>query len=308
MARAKSKHKAGGGKRPPRARARCTRGARAALAALSLAAAAHARARARARARALAAYDLDADGIPELISCWSNGALTVRSEFNGEVIYRDTPSAPIAAAIDADLRLEGKSQMIVCATDGEVRGYVTVDSEGAAQMIDEGQDQKVIAELQQRKQDMLLELHGLETNIKQANAKPGEQTQQSIVPQNARVSMDMATNEQRTSFEFVFMTNNNTFVISVIVLDTDGGIFEGETLYTCPRTRSNKCCTRCGRARTSPRSSRSRSTSARGPSRRNCTSSRCAQREAGARARPLEPPPPRPLPSPRRRAAARGAR
>ena len=50
---------------------------------------------------ALAAYDLDADGIPELISCWSNGALTVRSEFNGVVIYRDTFSAPIAAAIDA---------------------------------------------------------------------------------------------------------------------------------------------------------------------------------------------------------------
>ena len=37
------------------------------------------------------------------------------------------------------------------------------------------------------------------------------------------------------------VTNNNTFILSVVIIDTDGGIFDGETLYTCPANPTNKC-------------------------------------------------------------------
>ena len=42
-------------------------------------------------AMCLSAFDLDADGVPELISGWSNGKIEVRNDQNGEVISHSDP-------------------------------------------------------------------------------------------------------------------------------------------------------------------------------------------------------------------------
>jgi len=38
---------------------------------------------------AIRAFDLDGDGVPELVTGLSNGRLEVRNDHNGELIYKD---------------------------------------------------------------------------------------------------------------------------------------------------------------------------------------------------------------------------
>ncbi len=42
-------------------------------------------------------YDIDGDGVPELISGWTSGKFEARREANAEVVYRDHFSAPLSA-------------------------------------------------------------------------------------------------------------------------------------------------------------------------------------------------------------------
>ncbi|KAH8059998.1 hypothetical protein JL722_4952 [Aureococcus anophagefferens] len=55
------------------------------------------------------------------------------------------------------------------------------------------------------------------------------------------VDATQATNRDKSSFEFVFATTNGTFVSSVVVLDTDGGLFDGETLVAMPAHPTSSC-------------------------------------------------------------------
>jgi Bardet-Biedl syndrome 2 protein len=51
---------------------------------------------------AIAGFDLDGDGMPELISGWSNGKIEVRNDHNGEVVYKDYFNSAIAGIVEAD--------------------------------------------------------------------------------------------------------------------------------------------------------------------------------------------------------------
>jgi hypothetical protein len=49
------------------------------------------------------AFDLDADGVPELISGWTNGKVEVRKDSDGSLVYSDKFKAPIAHIVKAGL-------------------------------------------------------------------------------------------------------------------------------------------------------------------------------------------------------------
>lgn len=67
----------------------------------------------------LASYDINGDGIPELIIGWSNGKVDARNIRTGEVVFHDILSHGIAGIVIGDYTMSGKPQLIVCSTHGE---------------------------------------------------------------------------------------------------------------------------------------------------------------------------------------------
>lgn len=71
------------------------------------------------RAISVLSYDIDGDGVEELVTGWSNGKVDARNSRTGEVVFKDNFNCSIAGLADGDYRLEGRSQLICCSVDGE---------------------------------------------------------------------------------------------------------------------------------------------------------------------------------------------
>lgn len=119
----------------------------------------------------LESYDLDHDGVNEVISGWNNGMFNVRNIDTGEIIFKETLSSPIASIVHADYRMDGKSVLMVCSESGDVKGYLPVDaelvtmSESGVEIATE-EDQKALSELQAKKLQLTNELRQLEKSLK----------------------------------------------------------------------------------------------------------------------------------------------
>ena len=73
---------------------------------------------------AVASFDITGDGKKELVIGWSNGRVEIRNCSSGEVVAKDSLPHSIAAIVCADLRLDGRMQVVVLSAEGELRGYV----------------------------------------------------------------------------------------------------------------------------------------------------------------------------------------
>ncbi|XP_067905808.1 Bardet-Biedl syndrome 2 protein homolog isoform X2 [Heterodontus francisci] len=189
-------------------------------------------------AMSIHAFDLNSDGVCELITGWSNGKIDARSDRTGEVIFKDNFSSSIAGIVEEDYRMDGQTQLICCSIEGEVRGYLPAGRELKGNLMDTNAEQDLIRELSQRKQNLLLELRNYEENSKVAlSALGGEGDGQiGIIPANTQLqtglSVNIDTAKQSPHVELNISTFNDTIIRAVLIFAE--GIFDGESHVVHP--------------------------------------------------------------------------
>lgn len=190
-------------------------------------------------AMSIHAFDLNSDGVCELITGWSNGKVDARSDRTGEVIFKDNFSSSIAGVVEGDYRMDGKTQLICCSIDGEVRGYLSSSQETAGSLMDTSVEQELVRELSQKKQNLLLELKNYQENSKQAELRlqvSEPDGQMGVIPANTQLqtalSVNLGSEIQSAHVELSISTSNDTIIRAILIFAE--GIFEGESHVVHP--------------------------------------------------------------------------
>nr|XP_054311203.1 Bardet-Biedl syndrome 2 protein isoform X3 [Pongo pygmaeus]CAH92361.1 hypothetical protein [Pongo abelii] len=189
-------------------------------------------------AMSIHAFDLNSDGVNELITGWSNGKVDARSDRTGEVIFKDNFSSAVAGVVEGDYRMDGHVQLICCSVDGEIRGYLPGTAEMRGNLMDTSVEQDLIRELSQKKQNLLLELRNYEENAKAELASPLNEADghRGIIPANTRLhttlSVSLGNETQTAHTELCISTSNDTIIRAVLIFAE--GIFTGESHVVHP--------------------------------------------------------------------------
>ncbi|XP_060041501.1 Bardet-Biedl syndrome 2 protein [Erinaceus europaeus] len=193
-------------------------------------------------AMSIHAFDLNNDGVCELVTGWSNGKVDARSDRTGEVIFKDNFSSAIAGVVEGDYRMDGHTQLICCSVDGEIRGYLPGMAELRGNFMDPTAEQEQIRELSQKKQNLLLELRNYEENSKMALNSPLNETDghRGVIPANTRIhttlSVNLGNEAQAAHAELCISTSNDTIIRAVLIFAE--GIFLGESHVVHPSIHS----------------------------------------------------------------------
>ncbi|XP_053126918.1 Bardet-Biedl syndrome 2 protein isoform X2 [Hemicordylus capensis] len=199
------------------------------------------------QAMSIHAFDLNSDGVCELITGWSNGKIDARSDRTGEVIFKDNFSSSIAGIVQGDYRMDGNTQLICCSVDGEVRGYLPGSQEMKGNLMDTSVEQDLIRELSQKKQNLLLELRNYEENSKQVelNTQVNEMDgPRGVIPANTQLqtslSVNLGSDSQSAHVELCISTSNDTIIRAVLIFAE--GIFETESHVVHPSLQNLSGC------------------------------------------------------------------
>ncbi|XP_052438963.1 Bardet-Biedl syndrome 2 protein homolog [Carassius gibelio] len=197
-------------------------------------------------AMSIHAFDLNADGVVELITGWSNGKIDARSDRTGEVIFKDNFSSSVAGVVEGDYRMDGQIQLICTSVEGEVRGYLPASKEMKGNLMDASVEQDLIRELSQRKQNLMLELRNYEENAKALPGVSEGESKMGVIPANTQLqtalSVRRATESQRAHIELNISTPNETIIRAVLIFAE--GIFEGESHVVHPSAQNLSGCVR----------------------------------------------------------------
>ncbi|KAB0392670.1 hypothetical protein E2I00_006297 [Balaenoptera physalus] len=189
-------------------------------------------------AMSIHAFDLNSDGVCELITGWSNGKVDARSDRTGEVIFKDNFSSAVAGVVEGDYRMDGHIQLICCSVDGEIRGYLPGTAEMRGNLMDTSVEQDLIRELSQKKQNLLLELRNYEDNAKAELSSPLNEADghRGVIPANTKLhtalSVNLGSEAQAAHAELCISTSNDTIIQAVLIFAE--GIFLGESHVVHP--------------------------------------------------------------------------
>eukprot|EP00928_Gymnodinium_smaydae_P046709 TRINITY_DN31132_c0_g1_i1.p1 TRINITY_DN31132_c0_g1~~TRINITY_DN31132_c0_g1_i1.p1 ORF type:complete len:723 (-),score=166.02 TRINITY_DN31132_c0_g1_i1:61-2229(-) len=198
------------------------------------------------RVNCITTFDLDSDGVPELIGGWENGKVEVRNEKTGEVQVKEHFQAPIAALVYADYRLDGRTTLMCLTTEGDVRGWLPSSAcadagnsntfGGTGVSAAEARDGEAYRELLAKKQELTLELSSFQEQLKQFQ-KGGKDTAQGVIPTDTKLSAVLRSNQAQGLVELQLMNNNYSVIRAVTIFAEH--LFEGEACMLHPIPPSN---------------------------------------------------------------------
>jgi Bardet-Biedl syndrome 2 protein len=193
---------------------------------------------------ALVSYDLNCDGVPEIITGWSNGLLNIRNIDNGETLYKQILPSPIAALVRGDYRLDDKEELIVCSVNGSIAGYLPIDFEsipittlnadhgGTSTQdgpVSGGQlshDQKMLDEMQAKKLELSNELRLIEKSMK--SIKTSDSLPPGSLPPDTNLNYNLIADPLRKGILLTVEATTDVQVTSIIVIDA------GESISSLP--------------------------------------------------------------------------
>lgn len=191
------------------------------------------------RVNCISCFDLDCDGVPELIAGWENGKVEVRNEKTGEVMSKDYFQAPIASLVHADYRMDGRSTLMCLTTEGDVRGWLPSNSgseQGSAAAAAEAKDNEAYRALIDKKLELSQELTSFQEQVKQ-HKLGGKDSAQGIIPTDTKLSVALKCNKTQGTVELHLMTSNYSVIRAVVIFAEH--LFDGEACMLHPVPPSN---------------------------------------------------------------------
>ena len=142
--------------------------------------------------------------------------------------------------------MDGRLELVACASEGEVRGYLPSNIESRNKLYDIGAEQENLRELANKKQNLLLELRNYEENQRIAMGgvgstilSKGSSVGQDIgaIPAQTQLStalsINLGTDGKTPHVEVSLTTSNDTIIRSVLIFAE--GIFDGECHVVHPK-------------------------------------------------------------------------
>ncbi|KAL7680457.1 putative bardet-Biedl syndrome 2 protein [Plasmopara halstedii] len=170
---------------------------------------------------AIHSFDIDGDGEKEIVMGWSNGKLESRKILNGEAVYKEMFTSPVAALVTADYRMDGKDEIICCSADGEIRGYFTATE---------------VARLSKHRAALHIEMKALEAHQSGTATATGKGLK---IRADTKIKVRSLASKSAKNFELEVSTENDAVIKMVIVFESEVGIFAGESYVVRPATMSS---------------------------------------------------------------------
>lgn len=180
------------------------------------------------KAVSMCSFDLNNDGVPELVTGWNGGHFDVRNQETGELVYKDEFGSDIAKVLATDFRGDGTLQLVACSVDGELRGYVPPEAavDGGVGVFQSRAADVSLLKLQEQKQMMLAELAVFEANTKTIASG---QTSGATIPVDTALGCTVSHAPEQKCVRLSLFTNNDTLIKCAMIFAEV--LFEGES-YT----------------------------------------------------------------------------
>lgn len=192
------------------------------------------------RVNCIHCFDMDSDGVPELICGWENGKVEVRNEKSGEVMFKDHFEAPVAALVSADYRLDSKDELMCITTEGEVRGWLPTstgaDQSGSHHVMEGKDDNQAYRDLLAKKQEIMTSIASFTEQAKQFKNGAGGSAQ-GVIPTDTKLNLSLKSNMAVGTVELHLVTSNYSVIRAVVIFAEH--LFDGEACMLHPIPPSN---------------------------------------------------------------------